>query len=61
MADFFSDYSNNKGKPQLDKDYWKSQHETSKPTEPITLFDNMINTNFDIENLKNLSLFRAKK
>jgi len=62
MTDFFSDYSTPQGKPQLDKDYWKNQNSPqNKPAETINLFDNMINTNFDIETLKNLSVFNAKK
>lgn len=61
MADFFSDYTNNTGTPQLDKDYWKNQNNPNKPAETINLFDNMINTNFDIETLKSLSVFKAKK
>lgn len=62
MVDFFSDYTNNNtGKPQLDKDYWKNQNNTAKPAESINVFDNMINTNFDLETLKSLSVFKAKK
>ncbi len=61
MTDFYSDYTNNQGTPQLDSDYWKNQHNINKPAENINLFDNMIKTNFDIENLKSLSVFQKKK
>ncbi len=61
MTDFYSDYTNNKGTPQLDSDYWKNQNKEEKVAENFSLFDNMIKTNFDIENLKNLSVFSHKK
>lgn len=61
MADFYSDYTNNQGTPQLDSDYWNNQHKANDRSENYNLFDNMIKTNFDIENLKNLSVFNNKK
>lgn len=61
MTDLYPDYSNNKGKPQLDKDYWKNQNTGSEKAENYNLFDNLIKTNFDIENLKNISVFQNKK
>lgn len=61
MADFYSDYTNNQGTPQLDSDYWNNQHKTNNAGENYNLFDNMIKTNFDIENLKNLSVFNHSK
>ncbi len=63
MTDLYSDYSNNKGNPQLDKDYWKNQKNNSEKndkTENYNLFDNLIKTNFDIENLKSISVFKSK-
>lgn len=57
MVDFNSDISNQKGFPQLDKDYWQAQ----KPSEKTeNLFDNLIKTNFDVENLKGISVFSPK-
>ena len=56
MTDIYSDYSNNKGNPQLDKDYWKTQNNKSDKQD-YNVFDNLIKTNFDIENLRNISLF----
>ena len=63
MTDLYSDYSNNKGNPQLDKYYWKNQKNNSEKndkTENYNLFDNLIKTNFDIENLKSISVFKSK-
>lgn len=57
MVDFNSDISNPKGLPQLDKDYWQAQ----KPAEKTeNIFDNLIKTNFDVENLKGVSVFSSK-
>lgn len=61
MTDLYSDYSNNKGNPQLDKDYWKNQNSKTDKPETYNLFDNLIKTNFDIENLKNISVFKTQK
>lgn len=61
MTDFYSDYSNNKGNPQLDKDYWKNQSSKTDKPETYNLFDNLIKTNFDIENLKSISVFKTQK
>lgn len=61
MADLYSDYSNNKGQPHLDPDYWQKQSAKSEKQESYNLFDNLIKTNFDIENIKGLSVFNTKK
>ncbi len=61
MTDLYSDYSNNRGNPQLDKDYWKNQGSKTDKPETYNLFDNLIKTNFDIENLKNISVFKTQK
>ena len=60
MTDLYSDYSNNRGNPQLDKDYWKNQKNKSDKQENYNLFDNLIKTNFDFENLKSISVFKTK-
>ncbi len=60
MTDLYSDYSNNKGNPQLDRDYWQNQKNKSEKTETYNLFDTLIKTNFDIENLKSISVFKSK-
>lgn len=60
MVDFNSNIpSDPKGLPQLDKDYWQSQRKVEK-SEP-NLFDNLIRTNFDVENLKGISVFKSKE
>ena len=61
MTDLYSDYSNNKGNPQLDTDYWKNQSSKTDKPETYNLFDNLIKTNFDIENLKSISVFKTQK
>lgn len=60
MADMFSDYKTPQGRPQLEKDYWQSQKQTDK-SESVNLFDVLIKTNFDVNNLEGLSVFNAKK
>ncbi len=60
MTDLYSDYSNNKGTPQLDKDYWNNQKNKTEKQENYNLFDNLIKTNFDIDNLKSISVFKSK-
>ena len=60
MVDFIGNIpSEPKGLPQLDKDYWQSQKKAEK-TEP-NLFDNLIKTNFDVETLKDISVFTSKE
>lgn len=60
MVDFNSNISQEpKGLPHLDKDYWQSQKKVEK-NEP-NLFDNLIKTNFDVENLKDISVFSSKE
>lgn len=59
MVDFNSNISEPHGLPQLDKDYWKNQKQVEK-AEP-NLFDNLIKTNFDVENLKGISVFTSKE
>ncbi len=61
MTDLFSDYSNYSGKPQLDSDYWKTQNAQAEKQENYNLFDNLIKTNFDLENIKSKSVFEHKK
>lgn len=61
MTDLYSDYSNNKGNPQLDKDYWKNQNSKTDNQESYNLFDNLIKTNFDMSDLKKLSVFSKKQ
>ena len=61
MSDLYSDYSNHSGKPQLDSDYWQNQKSKSEKSETYNLFDNLIKTNFDLENIKGKSVFDAKK
>lgn len=58
MVDFNPNISEPKGFPQLDKDYWKSQKKTENTEQNI--FDDIIKTNFDVENLGN-SVFNTKK
>ena len=59
MVDFNANISEQKGFPQLDKDYWQSQKKIEKP-EP-NIFDNLIQTNFDVEKLKGISVFNSKE
>lgn len=60
MADLYSDYSNTQGQPHLDSDYWQNRKALSEKQENYNLFDNLIKTNFDIESIKNLSVFNSK-
>lgn len=59
MVEFNSNIPEPHGFPQLDKDYWKNQNQVDK-AEP-NLFDNLIKTNFDVENLKGISVFTSKE
>lgn len=59
MVDFNSNIPEQHGLPQLDKDYWKNQRQVEKQ-EP-NLFDNLIRTNFDVDNLKGISVFTSKE
>ena len=59
MTDLYSDYSNNKGNPQLDRDYWQNQKNKSEKTETYNLFDTLIKTNFDIQLPSNFLLHGA--
>lgn len=59
MVDFNSNISEPHGMPKLDKDYWQSQKKVEQ-VEP-NLFDNLIKTNFDVENLKGISVFKSKE
>ncbi len=59
MVEFNSNMPEPQGFPQLDKDYWKNQKQVEK-SEP-NLFDNLIKTNFDVENLKGISVFTSNK
>ena len=62
MADMFSDYTISKGSPSLDKDYWKNQNKSvSEKSDMPNIFDDLIRTNFDVDNLKHLSVFKAKE
>ncbi len=60
MADMFSDYTIPKGSPKLDNDYWTAQSKNEKNDMP-NIFDDLIRTNFDVDNLKHLSVFKAKE
>lgn len=57
MVEFNSNIPEPHGLPQLDKDYWKNQKQVAEPN----LFDNLIKTNFDVENLKGISVLHRKK
>ncbi len=60
MVEFNSNIPEPHGFPQLDKDYWKNQNQVEKQQEP-NLFDNLIRTNFDVDNLKGISVFTSKE
>ncbi|MCI5889502.1 MAG: hypothetical protein MRZ62_08340 [Brachyspira sp.] len=57
MVDFNPNIPEHSGLPQLDKDYWQTQK--AKPAEP-NLFDNLIQTNFNADELKKISVFNPK-
>ena len=59
MVDFYNNIPEPHGLPQLDKDYWKNQKQVDKPEQ--NLYDNLIKTNFDVENLKGISVFTSKE
>lgn len=59
MVDFNSNISEPHGLPQLDKDYWQSQKTGEKNEQ--NLFDNLIKTNFDVGNMKDISVFNSKE
>lgn len=59
MVDFNANISEQKGFPQLDKDYWQSQKKVERPE--ANIFDNLIQTNFDVEKLKGMSVFNSKE
>lgn len=60
MTDLYSDYSNNKGNPQLDKDYWKNQNNNADKQENYNIFDTMVQTNFG-KGLDDLSVFKSRR
>lgn len=60
MTDLYSDYSNNTGNPQLDKDYWKNQNKNADKQENYNVFDTMVQTNFG-KGLDDLSVFKSRK
>lgn len=60
MADIYSDFKTPQGRPQLENDYWQRQKQNEK-ADLGNLFDDLIKTNFDVENLKGLSVFNAKQ
>lgn len=57
MVDFNTNIPEHSGLPQLDKDYWQAQK--VKSPEP-NLFDNLIQTNFNADELKKVSVFNPK-
>ena len=57
MVDFNPNIPEHSGLPQLDKDYCQTQK--AKPAEP-NLFDNLIQTNFNADELKKISVFNPK-
>ena len=60
MADLYSDYSNNKGKPELPENYCKSQAGRGEKQESYNVFDTIVQANFG-KGLEDLSVFKSSK